>query len=43
VNVSCWESDEAFRNATQTSDFRDAAGALEAYPIHASVYEVVGS
>jgi heme-degrading monooxygenase HmoA len=41
VNVGCWESDEAFRNATQSAGFRDASGALEAYPIHAAVYEVV--
>ena len=41
VNVSCWESADAFRTATQSQGFRDAAGRLEAFPIHASVYEVV--
>ena len=41
VNVSCWESADAFRAATQSQGFRDAAGRLEAFPIHASVYEVV--
>ena len=41
VNVSCWENADAFRNATQSDGFRHASGLLEAYPIHASVYEVV--
>lgn len=41
VNVSCWDSAEAFRSATQSEDFREASAKLEAYPIHASVYEVV--
>ena len=41
VNVSCWDSADAFRAATQSQGFRDAAGRLEAFPIHASVYEVV--
>ncbi|MGI9080382.1 MAG: antibiotic biosynthesis monooxygenase family protein [Acidimicrobiales bacterium] len=41
VNVSCWDSAEAFRLATQSEDFREASAKLEAYPIHASVYEVV--
>ncbi len=41
VNVSCWESDDAFRAATQSQGFRDASGRLEAFPMHASVYEVV--
>lgn len=41
VNVSCWESDDAFRSATQSQDFRDASGRLLPFPIHASAYEVV--
>jgi heme-degrading monooxygenase HmoA len=41
VNVSCWESDDAFRSATQSQDFRDASGRLVPFPIHASAYEVV--
>lgn len=41
VNVSCWESADAFRAATQSQGFRDASGRLEAFPMHASVYEVV--
>ncbi len=41
VNVSRWASADAFRNATQSDGFRHASGSLEAYPIHASVYEVV--
>jgi heme-degrading monooxygenase HmoA len=41
VNVSCWESADAFRTATQSDEFREVAGRLEAFPIHASVYEVV--
>ena len=43
VNVSCWESADAFRSATQSQGFREAAGRLEAFPLHASVYEVVRS
>lgn len=43
VNVSTWESDEAFRNATQSQDFRDASGRLAPFPIHASAYEVIRS
>ncbi len=41
VNVSCWESDDAFRSATQNPDFQAASGRLTPYPIHASAYEVV--
>lgn len=41
VNISCWESADAFRAATQSQAFRDASGRLEAFPIHASVYEVL--
>lgn len=41
VNVGCWESADAFRAATQDEAFRQASGRLEAYPIHASVYEVI--
>ncbi len=43
VNVGCWESDDAFRAATQGEAFREASGRLEAYPIHAAVYEVIRS
>jgi heme-degrading monooxygenase HmoA len=41
VNISCWESADAFRDATQSEGFREVSGRLEAFPIHASVYEVV--
>jgi len=41
VNVASWASADAFRSATQSSAFREASSLLEAYPIHASVYEVV--
>lgn len=41
VNISCWENAEAFRTATQSQEFKEVAGRLEAFPIHASVYEVV--
>lgn len=43
VNVSTWESDDAFRAATQSQDFRDASGRLAPFPIHASAYEVIRS
>jgi heme-degrading monooxygenase HmoA len=43
VNISTWESDDAFRSATQSQDFRDASGRLAPFPIHASAYEVVRS
>jgi heme-degrading monooxygenase HmoA len=43
VNVSCWESDDAFRAATQNVEFKEKSGRLEAFPIHAAVYEVVRS
>jgi heme-degrading monooxygenase HmoA len=43
VNVSHWESDDAFRAATQSPDFRAASGRLETFPVHASAYEVVRS
>lgn len=41
VAISCWETDDDFRNATQSIGFREASGSLEAYPVHASVYEPV--
>ncbi|MGI9022569.1 MAG: antibiotic biosynthesis monooxygenase family protein [Acidimicrobiales bacterium] len=41
VNVTRWESADAFRAATQSDGFRQASARLDAYPIHASVYEVV--
>jgi heme-degrading monooxygenase HmoA len=40
VNIGCWSDEDAFRSATQSIEFKEAAGPLEAYPIHASVYEV---
>jgi len=43
VNIAKWNSADAFRSATQGSGFREAAGLLEAYPIHAAVYDVVDS
>ena len=43
VNVGCWESADAFREATQCEAFRNAAGRLEAFTMHASAYEVVRS
>ncbi len=41
VNVAAWASADAFRSATQSAGFREASALLEAYPIHASVYDVV--
>lgn len=41
VNISYWESADAFRAATQSQGFREASGRLEAFPVHASAYEVV--
>ncbi|HEX3622074.1 MAG TPA: antibiotic biosynthesis monooxygenase family protein [Acidimicrobiales bacterium] len=41
VNVSTWESDDAFRTATQNQDFHDASGRLAPFPVHAAAYEVV--
>lgn len=41
VNVACWESADHFRAATQSAHFKEVAGRLEAYPIHAACYEVV--
>jgi heme-degrading monooxygenase HmoA len=43
VNVTRWESANAFRKAIQNGAYREAAGRLDAFPIHASVYEVVAS
>ncbi|MFN2607433.1 MAG: antibiotic biosynthesis monooxygenase [Acidimicrobiales bacterium] len=43
VAISCWETEDAFRAATQNTGFQEARGRLEAYPVHASVYEVVRS
>ena len=43
VNVSCWESDDAFRKATQSQHFREVSGRLAPFPIHASAYEIVRS
>lgn len=41
VNISRWESDDAFRSATQSQGFREASGRLLPFPVHASVYEIV--
>ncbi len=41
VNIGCWQSVNEFRAATQSNGFREAAGWLEAYPIHAAVYHGV--
>lgn len=43
VNVSTWETDDAFRAATQDPGFQTAAGRLNPYPIHAAAYEVIRS
>lgn len=43
VNIARWSSADDFRAATQSTGFREASGSLEAYPIHASAYEVVRS
>ncbi|HWH34272.1 MAG TPA: antibiotic biosynthesis monooxygenase family protein [Acidimicrobiales bacterium] len=43
VNIGRWQSADDFRGATQSNGFREASGALEAFPIHASVYELVRS
>jgi heme-degrading monooxygenase HmoA len=43
VNVSRWENADAFRAATQNPAFQEASGRLGAFPIHASVYEVVAT
>ncbi len=43
VNVSCWENADAFRAATQSQEFKEVSGRLEAFPIHAAVYEVTRS
>ncbi len=41
VNVACWESEDAFRAATQSKDFLEASGRLAAFPIHAAAYEII--
>ena len=41
VNVSKWESDDAFRTATQRHEFQEISGRLRPFPLHASAYEVV--
>ena len=43
VNISQWENADAFRQATQSQEFREVVGRLEAFPVHAAVYEVVRS
>ncbi|MGH9278936.1 MAG: antibiotic biosynthesis monooxygenase family protein [Acidimicrobiales bacterium] len=41
VNVANWETGDAFRAATLSVAFQEASGELSAYPIAASVYEVL--
>ncbi len=41
VNVGCWEDEDAFRNATQTHEFKEVSARLVPFNIHASAYEVV--
>lgn len=43
VNIGCWASDQAFRNATQSQEFREVSARLVPFNIHASAYEVVRS
>jgi heme-degrading monooxygenase HmoA len=43
VNISTWSSADAFRKATQSQEFRDASGRLDAFTMHASAYEVARS
>ena len=40
VNVSVWDSEEAFRAATSRLEFHDLS--ME-YPLHSSLYEVVSA
>jgi heme-degrading monooxygenase HmoA len=43
VNIGRWENADAFRAATQHPDYLQAAARLGAFPVHASVYEVLKS
>ena len=43
VNVAEWENADHFRSATQSTKFHEASGLLAAYPLYASVYNVVRS
>ncbi len=43
VNISHWESDDAFRKATMSPEFQERSGRLAAFPIHAAAYEVIKS
>lgn len=43
VNVSRWQSANDFRAAIQNDAYRAAAGRLDVFPIHASVYEIASS
>ena len=43
VNVSCWESADAFRAATCSQEFQAASARLQPFPLHASAYEVIRS
>ena len=41
VNISCWDSADAFRAAIKSREYEEASGRLDAFPIHAAVYEVI--
>ena len=43
VNIGCWENEDAFRNATQTHEFREVSARLVPFNLHAAAYEVVRS
>ena len=43
VNVSCWESADAFRAATCSQEFQSASARLQPFSLHASAYEVIRS
>ena len=43
VNVAQWENADHFRSATQSAKFQEASGSLAAFPLYASVYDVVRS
>ena len=41
VNVAKWKTVEDFRKATQSDDYREVSGWLEAYPVYAAAYDTV--
>lgn len=43
VNISHWESADAFRQATLSQTFQELSGRLNPFNIHASAYEVIRS